>query len=328
MLLIYLRNDNQLKVSELKMSDKTPPSTETYNGYEHCFITVKDEHRFLMLYTFLKQNVDAKIIIFFSTTKCTQYYARLLQRLKFKAQAIHNGQAKEKFLGEFFKFSNQESGCILCVPDFQGNDLAIPPSCSWIIQFEPCSDPSEYIFRIGRISSENSRSVCRALLFLTPQQFGFLRYFKAAKVKFYEYEIPKIARVQRELIKLIRNDAKLRSLGVEAFHAYLLAYTSHDYRDIYNVHELDQKKVALCFGFDKPPSRGEDGADKGATFQESLRTPREELRWKPVKSEKQTWKPTKNYWRYSNVHADKMKVQSSSGKTNPDDYKPSCVKMR
>ncbi|KAL7532428.1 hypothetical protein ACHAXR_005633 [Thalassiosira sp. AJA248-18] len=301
-------------------SYNNPPK---HNGYQHCFITVEDEHKFLMLYTFLKRNMNNKVIIFFSTTKSTQYYARLLKALKFDARAIHNGQSKEKFLDEFLVFSKQHGG-VLCVPDFQGKDLAIPPSCTWIVQFEPCSDPSEYIFRIGRISSENKSSICRALLFLTPQQFGFCKYYKAAKVKFYEYEIPKLVRnVQRELFKLVKNDAKLKKLGSDAYHAYLMAYASHDYRDIYNVHELDADKVALCFGFEKkPPSPSTEegnteeinnkGIGGGVTFQESKRT-REQTRWKPTKdnqSKKNGWmRGEKKSWRYADVHADKMKVQ-------------------
>lgn len=268
--------------------------------------------------------MDAKVIIFFSTTKSTQYYAKLLRRLKFDARAIHNGQSEERFLEDFLDFSQYDGGgSILCVPDFQGRDLAIPPSCEWIIQFEPCSDPAEYIFRVGRISSENSRAVCRALLFLTPAQYGFLKYYKAAKVKFYEYEIPKISNVQRELIKLITKDYKLRKIGTEAYHAYLMAYAAHDFRDIYNVHSLDQHKVALCFGFDKPPSK--DDAEK-ITFQDDLRG-KEVERWRPVRREKKVWmKKEKKSWKYANAHADKMKSQDL-GERDPDDLKPRFVKF-
>ena len=258
--------------------------TQHYNGYQHCFITIKEHHRFLMLYTFLKRNISSKVIIFFSTTKSTQYYCRLLSRLKFNVMAIHNGMSRERFLESFLDFSRNNSnskdgkGSILCMPDFQGNDVAIPPSTNWLVQFEPPRSPSEYIFRVGRISSEcgihnhhqqqniiktsnvqpQQQPPPRALLFLTPDQFGFLAHYKAANVKIYEYEIPQIARVQKELNKLVREDSgklKLQQLGGEAYHSFLIAYASHEYRDIYNIHALDVNKVALCFGFEEPPPR-------------------------------------------------------------------------
>mmetsp|Transcript_24590 Transcript_24590/g.45212 ORF Transcript_24590/g.45212 Transcript_24590/m.45212 type:complete len:593 (+) Transcript_24590:110-1888(+) len=319
-------------------------TTQKYNGYHHCFITIKDEHRFLMLYTFLKRNISNKIIIFFSTTKSTQYYAKLLHRLKFNVRTVHKGQSKEKFLEEFFLFSKQHEGGVLCIPDGQGKDLAIPPSCAWIVQFEPCGDPSEYIFRVGRISSENKRAVCRALLFLTPREFGFLRYYKAAKVKFYEYEISRLANVQKELMRLIRDDCKLSKLGMEAYHAYLMAYASHDYRDIYNVHDLDPKKVAYCFGFDKPPSKEEedDDEEKVSSLQEGSRTKEQTTRWKPTAKDENKqgrWKPTvkknentqswmtgEKSWVHSNVHADKWK--GKNGKVVPDEVKIKSVRLR
>ena len=125
--------------------------SSSYSGYRHCFITVREDHRFLMLYTFLKRNADRKVMVFFSTTKSTQYYSRLLSRLRFDVRAAHNSQGRERFLEEFLRFSGAERGK-LCRPDFLGGDLAIAPSCDWIVQFEPCADPSDYIFRVGPIS--------------------------------------------------------------------------------------------------------------------------------------------------------------------------------
>jgi len=55
-------------------------------------------------------------------------------------------------------------------------------------------------------------------------------------------------------------EAKLRRYGKEAYFAYLSAYASHEYKDIYDVRRLDVRRVALCFGFDRPPpSKLEEG---------------------------------------------------------------------
>jgi len=296
--------DNQLAL--LDPTDLSP--SRAYNGYSHNFVTVRDEHRFLMLYTLLKRHSDQKIIIFFSTTKTTQYYSKLLQRLKFDVRAAHNGQTKEVFLSEYLEFSKKEGGGILCIPDFQ-NEFAIPPSCEWIIQFEPPSNPTEYIFRVGRISIESSSVAGRALLFVTPEQFGVLQYFKAAQVKLREYEIAKISQVQKHYVALIRKDETLRILAREAYHAYLLAYASHSFRDVYKIHDLNQDKVALAFGFTKIPKQ------QGVTDDEQKREVRKDLddrKWKPVKSEKNTnWMRSEKTWRYADRHSSK-KVERGS----------------
>jgi len=235
---------NQLALLEPTELSPSP----VYNGYSHNFVTVRDEHRFLMLYTFLKRHADQKIIIFFSTTKSTQYYSKLLQRLKFDVRAAHNGQTKEVFLSEYLEFSKQSSSGILCIPDFQ-NEFAIPPSCEWVIQFE-----------------------------------------------------------------LIRKDEKLRKLAREAYHAYMLAYASHSFRDVYNIHDLDQDKVALAFGFTKPPKQQVDSDD------EQKRGVRKDLgdrRWKPVKSEKNSnWMRSKKTWRYADRHSSKKMMMEQQQKVH------------
>ena len=284
-------------------NNKPIDTSKQYNGFQHTFITIKEEHRFLMLYTFLKRNVNAKIIIFFSTTKSTQYYCKLLQRLKFtNVNCVHNGMGRDRFMNALVEFSSNgvgegdsdsergnSKGSILCIPDFQASDISIPPSTTWLVQFEPPANPTEYIYRVGRISSEtttassNSSSShrrtrsnstgsgsnsnhptttpSRALLFLTPNEYGFLKYYKAANIKIYEYEISKIAKIQKQIVKLVHDDNKLCKLGVEAYHAYLGTYASHEYKDIYDTNDDDTKEdkfemlIAKCFGFESIPGK-------------------------------------------------------------------------
>jgi ATP-dependent RNA helicase DDX18/HAS1 len=93
------------------------------------------------------------------------------------------------------------------------------------------------------------------LLFLTPEETGFLRYLKAAKVSLNEYEFPthKVANVQSQLQRLIENNYYLNRAARDAYRSYLLAYASHGQRDIFNVHELDLQAVGVAFGFTSPP---------------------------------------------------------------------------
>jgi ATP-dependent RNA helicase DDX18/HAS1 len=135
-----------------------------------------------------------------------------------------------------------------------GRGLDIP-EVDWIIQFDPPDDPKEYIHRVGR-TARGAMGSGRALMFLTPQETGFLRYLqKAARVTLNEYEFPtsKIANVQSQLQSLIEKNYYLNKAAREAYRGYLLAYASHSHREIYNVHELDLQAVGRSFGFSTPP---------------------------------------------------------------------------
>ncbi len=356
-------------------SKSSSSSHERYNGYQHCFVTVLTEHRFLMLYTFLSRHAHQnKIVVLFSTTQSLMYHVALLHRLKFNVRAIHDGMAREQVAETLQEFSRtggggleeEDSSLILCMLDFQGhNNITVPSTTNWIIQFEPCTNPSEYIYQVGRISHDNSdatrnsryasynsshslntgrprESVTgrttpkenspRALLFITPNEYGFHRYFKAAQVKTYEYEIPRLFNVQNRLMKLLQleGNRQLRNLSLKACHAYLFAYAKHEFGDIYNVKELDIEKVSLSFGFDKLPSEEllegiqngggsgsgdyDDDDESGLLFNEKDRTKSTSWRRNPMKtstSNSTSWMTCEKTWRHSDRHTEKMKVTNN-----------------
>ena len=110
------------------------------------------------------------------------------------------------------------------------------------------------IQRVGR-TARGAKGSGRALLFLTPEETGFLRYLKAAKVTLNEYEFPtsKVANVQSQLQRLIEKNYYLNRTARDAYRSYILAYASHSHRDIFNVHNLDLQAVGISFGFTSPP---------------------------------------------------------------------------
>lgn len=95
----------------------------------------------------------------------------------------------------------------------------------------------------------------RSLLFLQPNEVGFLSHLKTARVPVVEFDFPtnKIKNVQSQLEKLIGKNYYLQQSAKEAFKSYLHAYASHSLRSVYDVHKLDLAKVAKSFGFTTPP---------------------------------------------------------------------------
>ena len=74
----------------------------------------------------------------------------------------------------------------------------------WIVQFDPPDDPRDYIHRVGR-TARGANAKGRSLMFLLPNEVGFLKYLKEAKVPVVEFEFPakKLVNVQSQLEKLI-----------------------------------------------------------------------------------------------------------------------------
>ena len=224
----------------------------TASGLEQGYVTVSSAKRFLLLFTFLKKNKNKKVMVFFSSCNSVSFHSELLNYIDVPVMDIHGRQKQQKRTTTFFQFCKQKTGTLLCT-DVAARGLDIP-DVDWIIQFDPPDDPKEYIHRVGR-TARGAKGKGRALLFLTPEEIGFLRYLKVAKVSLNEYEFPtsKVANVQTQLQRLIEKNYYLNRAARDAYRSYLLAYASHSHRDIFNVGELDLQAVGLAFGFTVPP---------------------------------------------------------------------------
>ncbi|KAJ8945866.1 hypothetical protein NQ318_002705 [Aromia moschata] len=216
-----------------------------------------------------EKNRKKKVMVFFSSCMSVKYHHELFNYIDLPVMCIHvapnkrmhtappsilsllnicrflfKGKQKQtKRTTTFFQFCNAESGTLLCT-DVAARGLDIP-AVDWIVQYDPPDDPKEYIHRVGR-TARGEGSSGHALLILRPEELGFLRYLKQAKVPLNEFEFSwsKIADIQAQLENLIGKNYFLNMSGKEAFKAYVRAYDSHHLKTIFDVNTLDLAKVA------------------------------------------------------------------------------------
>ncbi len=281
------------------MGAMVPLDSDIYEAYDHTFVTCPEYLRFRFLYTFLKKNVDKKILIFFSTSASARYHAELLKRLRVPVLTMHSRQRRDKFVNTFFKFSDMEEG-ILCTTDAAGRDLDIPPSVDYVMQFEPPDDPSEYILRIARISCDSDR-IGRSVLFLNPGEQGFLKYYNSAAITVSEFELPKLAENQLQIERLVNESERLLQFAKDAYGSYLIAYAQHGFRDVYNVHDLNKGDVATSFGLVEVPEGEVEGEDE-STYAGSRVAVEKKPKWEVTKKSKtKTWMTGEKSWRHSQI---------------------------
>jgi len=237
--------------------------TATVETLEQGYVVADSDVRFRLLFTFLKKNLNKKVIVFFSSCASVKFHAELLNYVDIPVIELHGQQKQNKRTEVFFSFCSAEKG-ILLTTDVAARGLDIP-HVDWIIQYDPPDLPEDYIHRVGRTARMGSAG--RALIFLLPTELAFLGYLKAAKVPLSEYEFSesKIAKVQSQLESLIEKNYYLNKSAREAFRSYIQAYASHTFKDIFDAHKLDLVKVGKSFGFSSPPSVSlafQAGADK------------------------------------------------------------------
>ncbi|CAK9820551.1 Probable ATP-dependent RNA helicase pitchoune [Anthophora plagiata] len=225
----------------------------TVEGLEQGYVVCPSEKRFLLLFTFLKKNRKKKVMVFFSSCMSVKYHHELLNYIDLPVLSIHGKQKQTKRTTTFYQFCNATSGILLCT-DVAARGLDIP-DVDWIVQYDPPDDPKEYIHRVGRTARGEGGSG-HALLILRPEELGFLRYLKQARVPVNEFDFSwnKIADIQLQLEKLISKNYFLNASAKEAFKAYVRAYDSHHLKQIFDIETLDLTKLAKSFGFLVPPA--------------------------------------------------------------------------
>ncbi|KAG7309672.1 hypothetical protein JYU34_004161 [Plutella xylostella] len=234
----------------------------TVDSLEQGYIVCPSEKRMMVLFTFLKKNRKKKVMVFFSTCMSVKYHHELFNYIDLPVMSIHGKQQQTKRTTTFFQFCNAESGILLCT-DVAARGLDIP-AVDWIVQYDPPDDPKEYIHRVGRTARGLGTSG-HALLVLRPEELGFLRYLKQARVSLNEFEFSwnKISDIQMQLEKLISRNYFLNQSAKEAMKSYVRAYDSHHLKTIFDVDTLDLAKVAKAFGFTVPPAMELRVANKG-----------------------------------------------------------------
>ncbi|OTB04612.1 hypothetical protein M426DRAFT_320722 [Hypoxylon sp. CI-4A] len=227
-------------------------TNSTVAGLEQGYVVCDADKRFLLLFSFLKRNLKKKVLVFFSSCASVNYYAELLNYIDLPCLSLHGKQKQQKRTNTFFEFCNAKTGILLCT-DVAARGLDIP-AVDFIVQFDPPDDPRDYIHRVGR-TARGANSKGRSLLFLQPQELGFLSHLKEARVPVLEYDFPakKILNVSSQLEKLITQNYYLNQSAKDGYRSYLHAYASHSLRSVFDIHKLDLAKVAKSFGFATPP---------------------------------------------------------------------------
>jgi ATP-dependent RNA helicase DDX18/HAS1 len=151
----------------------------TVSTLEQGYVVVDPDKKFRFLYSFIRKNLNKKIMVFFSTIKAVEFYSALLNYVDIPCKAIHGDQKQQKRSTTYLEFCGLEKGILLCTDVAQrGLDF---PDVDWVIQYDPPHDPHEYLHRVGRTArGANKRG--KALLVLIPCEIGMVRYLKSFKV--------------------------------------------------------------------------------------------------------------------------------------------------
>merc|ERR1712216_1106142 len=114
-----------------------------------------------------------------SACNSVKFHDELLNYIDLPVQSIHGQKKQGARIATFHTFCQANTGILVCT-DVAARGLDIP-KVDWIVQYDPPDDPKEYIHRVGR-TARGANTTGKALMFLMPQELGFLKFLRAAKV--------------------------------------------------------------------------------------------------------------------------------------------------
>ena len=219
------------------------------------YLIIEGSKKFIFLYTFLKKNLNQKIMIFFNSCSEVQFYSYLLNYIGIEVMSI-SGDLKqinrETIYREFF---NSENGILLCTDIAQrGLDF---PEVDWIINYDLPLSVDEYLHRVGR-TARGPNSHGKSLLILLPNEIDLLERIKEKNIlmKEYEFKKEKLLDIQEKYELLIGSNPALENLAIEAYRNYIYSYmysknNSKDNKQ--NIENIDKKKLIKSFGLKEVP---------------------------------------------------------------------------
>ncbi|KAK3775474.1 hypothetical protein RRG08_027230 [Elysia crispata] len=332
-----LRNPMQITVKEksreVNGGQRTPSTLKNY------YMLIEADKKFSQLVQFLSCRRKEKVMVFFSTCACVDYFSKCLEQIlkKIQIMAIHS-KMKSKRNHIFSSFRKQKSGVLICT-DVMARGVDIP-DVHWVIQYDPPSSASAFVHRCGRTARIGN--IGNALVMLLPSEDAYVKFIEInQKVPLQELpNMEEAAEMCTVLQTFAINDRAVYEKGLRAFVSYIQSYVKHECNMILRLKDLDFGKLAQCFGLLHLPKMPELKGKKVVNFEpieidpstipfkdkarEKLRQERAELEAVEKKT-KRSRPPRSIPWSKNKEKQDKRKSKKEVRKTKAEKRKASAL---
>jgi len=219
---------------------------------QYCQV-VPTYDRLMALYAFLKRVAKKrKAMIFCATVASAQFTCMMMGAAGFHNEVLmlHGKMKHRQRLATFEAFQKWDNGVLFCT-DVAARGLDIP-RVDWILQYDPPTDPTEYIHRIGRTA--RAGAVGSALMFLTPQEQPFVPYLAKYGIKLDVLPQEPLPDLHLSMQRILELDPIVAQHATNAFRAYVNAYQSHVLTAIFDVRKLHLEDLAISFALKTVPT--------------------------------------------------------------------------
>lgn len=246
-------------LARLSLKDPLYVSVHEHSTYttpeslQQSYIVCSLEDKIAMLWSFIRNHLKQKIIVFFSSCKQVKYVYEAFCRLRPGVSLL----ALYGTLHQMRRMSIYESFCkkqhaILFATDIAARGLDFP-AVNWVLQMDCPEDVNAYIHRAGRTARLKNGG--ESLLVLLPSEEAIVERLQQRRIPINMIKINpnKLHTPQRKLEALLARDVALKETAKRAFVAYVKSVFLMKDKEIFNVHALNVDAYASSLGLAIPP---------------------------------------------------------------------------
>ncbi|GMS89380.1 hypothetical protein PENTCL1PPCAC_11555, partial [Pristionchus entomophagus] len=244
-----LRSPAYIKLADEK--DVISPSSLTA-----FYANVKADEKLCALVEFIRSLPHKKILVFFASCQCVQYFAMILPGIlsKRKIFAVHGKNKKSRFT-QMSSFRKAESAVMLST-DLMSRGIDIH-DLDWVVHFDIPKKSSWFVHRCGR-AGRNGREGSSVLI-ATPGQTAYVNFIKQhehlemKEMKFKTVTVLKAEQLRQKIVGLASKSREILEHGTSAYVSWLKACTTNDAHIVCKFKELDIIGHAHSFGLLRLP---------------------------------------------------------------------------
>ncbi|XP_053950081.1 probable ATP-dependent RNA helicase DDX10 [Anastrepha ludens] len=218
------------------------------------YVVIELEDKITMLWSFLKNHLKQKIIVFFSSCKQVKYIFEIFCKLRpgTSLLALYGTLHQDRRIAIYNDFT-RKSNVVLFATDIASRGLDFP-TLNWVVQMDCPEDATQYIHRAGRTARNQARG--ESLLVLTPfEEPGMIKELQSRNIQIQKIHIDpqKLFSPRLKIEAALAQNTELKATAQRAFVSYIKSIFLMRNKDIFDVFKLNLESYAKSLGLAVTP---------------------------------------------------------------------------
>ncbi|XP_004529411.1 probable ATP-dependent RNA helicase DDX10 isoform X1 [Ceratitis capitata] len=213
------------------------------------YVVIELEDKITMLWSFIKNHLKQKVIVFFSSCKQVKYVFEIFCKLRpgTSLLALYGTLHQDRRIAIYNEFT-RKSNVVLFATDIASRGLDFP-TVNWVVQMDCPEDAVQYIHRAGRTARNKARG--DSLLVLTPfEEQGMIKELQSKKILIQKIHIDpkKLFSPRLKIEAALAQNTELKASAQRAFISYIKSIFLMKNKEIFNVFKLNFENYAKSLG--------------------------------------------------------------------------------